>query len=89
MRHNPYGKIVSAAVFLDDTIYQLPPPNRHADILHMMSAQGLRAQRGEQGFVTETGKFVRRKPAAQIAKFEGQVTELSRPHIGLFSEDLW
>jgi len=89
MRNNSYGKIVAAAVFLDGTIYQLPQPKRHADILHMMSAQGLRAQRGDQGFVAETGKFVCRKFAAQIAKHEGQVTDLINPSIGLFSEDLW
>lgn len=43
------------------------------------------AFRGEQGFVTDTGKFVDRMKAADIAFSAGQI---SRPKGCLFSEDL-
>lgn len=44
--------------------------------------------RGIQGFLTEDGSFIRRKPAAILALQTGQVKTLDAPP-SLFSEDLW
>lgn len=41
-----------------------------------------------QGFVTSAGRFVRREPAARIAKAAGQI-ESTKFGRALYSEDLW
>lgn len=52
------------------------------DTLGMSAAPVL----GEQGFVTECGKFLSREDAARVAFMAGQIPELKRE---LFSEDLY
>lgn len=86
-------KIVAAAVMFDQWIYTMPPPARHWNIVHLMDSKlGIRQDyRSEQGFMTDTGDFMRRKPAMRIAEAAGQ---LLKPITGnrtrdLFSEDLW
>jgi len=82
MRH---GKIIAAAIYQDGVIYSVPAPGRHHDV--MVALRSL-DRPYEQGFLTSTGLFVRRKLAALIAKEAGQITE---PKWGdqLYSEDLW
>ena len=46
----------------------------------------MRFSRGEQGFITNEGKFLDREEAARHAYFHGQVSRLK---LALFSEDLW
>jgi hypothetical protein len=92
-------KIVSAACWKtaenthDGLIFSLPAPARHHDVLHMMSRMGIvQDHTVTQGFLTDTGQFMRRKPALILAEEAGQ---LIRPKEGgyqgpeLFSEDLW
>jgi hypothetical protein len=43
---------------------------------------------GEHGFLTDTGLFVSRKRAGEIALASGQASELSNPRFGLSSTDL-
>jgi hypothetical protein len=43
---------------------------------------------GEHGFITDTGHFVDRHEAAQIALGSGQATEIADPDLGLSSDDL-
>jgi hypothetical protein len=85
-------RIKQAAIMQLDTKKVWTGPD-HGTILQKMAAGGvdrLVCVHAEQGFVTECGRFVRRKPALCIAKRSGQVKEgkLVAPHVGLFSEDL-
>lgn len=43
----------------------------------------------EQGFITNTNRFVGRIEAAEIAYLSGQITERTTHPVGLFSEDLY
>jgi hypothetical protein len=71
------------------TIYTLPRPARHHDIIAMMRAQGFTgAIPRDQGFVLSTGQYVDRVTAGVLAFATGQVEELTSPP-NLFSEDLW
>lgn len=66
---------------------------RHGEILLAMKEAGverLDCARAEQGFVTECGRFVRRKPALRIALAAGQLmSESDLKGSILTSEDLW
>jgi hypothetical protein len=70
----------------DGTVYTLPPPARHHTI---MQHYKLLPTADQQGFVTEKGDWVRRKPALRIAREAGQIIRETAPYIGLFSEDVW
>jgi len=56
---------------------------RHHEIIK--AAKG-KLKRGEQGFISDGGKFVTRNEAAKIAFECGQIPKLWTM---LFSEDLW
>ena len=84
-------RIAGAAILIGDLVITMPPPARHHTILHEMDRQGLDPLQGipdRQGFVTDTGRFVRRREAAALAIEAAQITE---PQWGaeLYSEDLW
>lgn len=93
-------RIVAAAVWEtspDDVkkglVFSIEAPARHHDIVQMMSRMGVVLDYTvTQGFLTNTGEFVRRKPAKMIAEHAGQMKprrpgEYDGPE--LFSEDLW
>jgi hypothetical protein len=86
-------KIVAAAILKDGMTFTMPPPARHHTILHHMVGKLGMVQDGntEQGFLTDTGDFVRRKPACMIAEHAGQLEGRTKtgPRDELFSEDLW
>ncbi len=73
--------------------FTLPAPARHHDVLQAMARLGMTQDAYvEQGFLTDTGRFVRRKPAKYIAEQAGQMKpRLPGQYDGpeLFSEDLW
>lgn len=84
-------RIVSAAI-LYGAILSLPPPARHGDIIAsmdtIMGIDGPLATPDRQGFITDTGRYVNRVEARNIAWRAGQIISGSRgPE--LFSEDLW
>lgn len=87
-------KIVGVAILCENTgdMYQLPPPNRHHDVIRVM-AKNAEAAVGQQGFVTDLGYFVGRHEAMKIAVAAGQLKrrEGAKFYQGpeLFSEDLW
>lgn len=82
-------KITHVAIILDGITYSLPPPNRHHHVIRMIRDSGVKKQvRGTQGFLTEDGAFIERKPAAKLALKTGQISELDVPP-NLYSEDLW
>lgn len=88
-------KIVAAAITYEGEVYTLPPPMRHHDVMRFMADDFGIAEpgRGEQGFLTDQGEFVRRKPAFMIAEHAGQLIRKQGPGTyqgpELFSEDLW
>lgn len=100
VRHPEFGtRIVSVACTKPAgtdgkrLIFSLPAPHRHHDVVHLMARLGIQQDHTvEQGFLTDTGRFLRRKPAFILAEQAGQ---LIRPKEGgyqgpeLFSEDLW
>ena len=73
----------------DGTVYSVPRPGRHHDVIRLMVEKGRPTPiSGEQGFVLSDGRFARRKPAARIAITAGQIEKLKWPPL-LYSEDLW
>jgi hypothetical protein len=87
-REEREGRIAAAAVRMEDgTLYSLPPPARHHDVMHHFKVM---ATPDQQGFITSTGLWARRKPALRIAQRNGQlIREPTAPAHGLFSEDVW
>ena len=94
-------RITAAAILRDGKIYQLPPPARHGDVMSMLGTTETEdgemwtLHDGDQGFVTNTGRFVDRVEGHQIAKTAGQLIPRKDGHLNdrdgshLFSEDLW
>jgi hypothetical protein len=81
--------VETAAIWIGATVFTLPRPNRHHNIIWWLSALGVKSSRmHEQGFVLSNGEYVSRKEAAEIALRAGQVTALISPP-NLYSEDLW
>lgn len=84
-------RIKSAAIRYKGNIYI---GNNHADIGIKMINDGIcnmpYPSGDNQGFITECGKYVRRKPALMIALRAGQVAEgeTTHPNRLLFSEDI-
>lgn len=82
--------IVAAAVRHDGLVCSLPPPARHHDVLHMMANNGIpQDEQTVQGFMTDSGRFVNRVEACQIADAAGQIINKTYPLYELFSEDVW
>jgi len=87
-------RIVAAAIRSrrSDIIYYLDPPARHHNIIHIMPLVGIgpKRERGRQGFLTSTGRFVDRKEALLIARAANQIIRrCGGDEEELFSENLW
>ena len=83
-------RVVAAAIKRGSTIWTLPPPNRHPNIMYQIEDVGLRHGRfGDQGFILSDGRFARRRRARRIAVRAGQVPAIGPHGTLLFSEDLW
>lgn len=93
-------RIDCAAIRHDGTIYSVPRPGRHHDVIaHMIHKHGTGVPVvGVQGFTTTSGRFVDRKEAMKIAKAAGQLipdlapdgVTIRRPFTDkLFSEDIF
>jgi hypothetical protein len=82
--------IVASAVVLDGDVWQLPKPARHHHVLWALDQvlPGRAIEAHDQGFVTNTGRYVDREEAARIAVRAKQVARLHAPP-NLYSEDLW
>jgi hypothetical protein len=74
-------KIKAAAIRRGDTVVATGLSHQAAKL----SAGGVT---GEHGFITDTGRFVDRMRAAEIALSSGQAREISNPSLGLSSDDL-
>ena len=84
-------RIECAAILFKGKVWSTPRPGRHHDVFQVMFAAGIPEVHGEtQGFMTSSGRFVRREPAMRIARKAGQI--LKEPTFQprtLFSEDVW
>jgi hypothetical protein len=85
--------IVAAAVCKNGKVYSVPRPGRHCDVISLV---GSYVEQNEQGFVTNTGRYVGRVEAAQIAFKAGQLIEEKVKRRGqtipvpwLDSSDVW
>lgn len=80
--------VVCAAVKVGTTVYALPRPARHHNVLWFMNDHGVPPRPADQGFLLSDGRFTLRKAAAGVALRAGQTQVLQvPPH--LYSEDLW
>jgi hypothetical protein len=87
--------IAQAAIRFEGKVYTLPRPARHADLFMAnvnksfggVLVSGLAG--GEQGFTTNTGRFVDRQEAVEIARKAGQISKKHGNDSMLFSEDVW
>lgn len=85
-------RIAAAAIRFNGVVVTLPPPARHHNCIRAAHDVGYENWRPEheQGFVTDTGRFVDREEAARIAVAANQLIERAMRHpLGLFSEDVW
>lgn len=80
-------KIAGVAIqFEDGSVWTLPRPARHSDVIAARaSATGCKGS-GRQGFITSRDRFVDRVEAVNIALAAGQIRQRKAR---LFSEDLW
>ena len=94
---NETKPIKAAAIKLNEQIFTLPKPSRHADIISYMltpieqgGAGQPNARGGECGFITEADQFVTRWRALRIAKYYNQLLEGHTGFQGeLYTNDLW
>lgn len=86
---------IAAAAIKDGkgVVHQLPPPNRHGDVMGMMvSRRDWTDDESKQiqGFVTDSGRFVTREEALVIAREAGQIIRrCGGDHYMLSTEGLW
>jgi hypothetical protein len=71
-------------------VISMPQPARHHTVLQEMDAQGISpfVHPINQGFVTDSGRFVEREEAVGVAQRALQVWQPKWPPL-LYSEDLW
>lgn len=83
-------EITGVAIFYNETLYTLPKPNRHHDVIRMIG--GIYGNHIE-GFVDSDGNFLNRRAAMKRAIATGQFKRPTNPKLyqgeDLFSEDLW
>lgn len=85
-------RIDRVAIKWAGVVHTAEQPRRHHDVIHEMAKLGFGPEcMHDQGFVTDTGRFVDRKEAYLIAGRAGQIKENSHASMthGLFSEDVW
>jgi len=70
----------------DGKVWQVGRPGRHHHVMQLMPRHAIT---GEQGFVTNTLRFVDRFEACKIARDANQIIVKTGPDDELFSEDLW
>lgn len=80
--------ITHVAIKYNGTIYSLPAPNRHHDVIR--SIGGIKGP-DVQGFLDDKRHFLNRVQALIHAKHYGQLKRRPGQYDGdlLFSEDLW
>mgnify|MGYP000851114951 CR=1 FL=1 len=86
-------KITHVAIEYAGRVWSLPAPNRHHNVIRMIAKETGDGIRGPdtQGFLDETGRFLGRVGAFQLASDNGQLQRKPGGYGGreLFSEGLW
>lgn len=83
-------RIVAAALIAGGVICFTPAPGRHHHVIHALAKNRAgEMSHGDQGFVTNTGRFVDREEGLAIAKSAGQIIKKNGNERELYSEDLW
>ncbi len=88
-------RITHVAIRFQGTVYSLPAPNRHHDVIRKIAeetgADTVPSMGEDQGFLDAEGRYLTRRQALGVAGREGQIKENALgPEIGkLFSEDVW
>lgn len=89
-------RITAVAIKVGAMVVHMPEPYRHHDIIGKLPFGYTLG--GQQGFLTNTGRFVDRREAKRIAEAAKQIianerdakgVPFKRTHPELFSEDLW
>jgi len=87
-------KITHVAIRFRGKVYSLPSPNRHHHVISMIVAETgahtVDARDDDQGFLDETGTFLRRGQALVSAQLHGQIKPGAVIRgAKLYSEDVW
>lgn len=82
-------RIFAAAIRVGPSVYAVPSPARHDDVIAWLERLGVPGVRSDQGFVTNGGRFVGRREALLLAEAAGQVAHKHGNPSQLFSEDMW
>jgi hypothetical protein len=84
-------RIAGVAIRMTDRMFvSMPAPARHGDLISELCLCGASEYaHNEQGFVTDTGRYVTRRQAKRIAFEAGQLKGDVVNHHDLFSEDVW
>lgn len=84
------NQIIGVAVIYNGTLYSLPAPNRHHNVIR--SIGGIYGS-SKEGFIDDESKFLTRTEAMLLAKQNGQLNRREGVEYyqgpELFSEDLW
>lgn len=92
---DPKRRIVATALLLhvrgQEIIITSPPPARHGCLLNAVCQSFPESEYGgeAQGFILDTGEYIRREPAMTLALENGQFTDDEPRSKWLFSEDLF
>lgn len=84
--------IVGVAIIFNGIQYALDAPNRHHHVIRMISEKhGGMYGNHKEGFVDNTGAFLSRQMAFDLASVNGQLIRIPGGYNGpdLYSEDLW
>jgi len=87
-------RIINAAIRYSGIVFVADTPNgRHSTVISAMHMANINtiemAGPDNQGFITNTGRFVDRVEALEIAVTADQIIEGRRLSRELFSEDVW
>ena len=85
-------RIAATALLKLEKIWTLPIPARHHHLIQSVAAlapESLPVRADEQGFLTDSGRFVSREEGLTIARQSGQIRSKHPPMWQLCSEDMW
>lgn len=87
-------EITHVAVKLaNGTIYSMPRPNRHHNVIRHMSQDKVDYKNNKEGFLDDQGNFLDRYEAYNLAVSTGQINRRKGEQFyqgpELYSEDIW
>lgn len=84
-------KIKGVAVLYDDTVYHLPRPKHHKDLVEVLKRiyKDYDKDLAVKGFFTDKKDFITRERAARLALKSGVPEDDIKKYPELHSSDLW